>query len=168
MWWINRLPDWVATKMDYARFWILASPDYLKHAPPLNTPDDLVHHNCLQMHLPEHTRPLPWPLVINNEVVHVETTGDLAFFEDVMAAYYMAVDGNGPAMMHDFIAHKAVESGKLVRVLEEYANVSHIYYLACPADARHSPRIRAFMDFLSEELKPEEEFPDHWVIAPVR
>ncbi|HDF2327654.1 TPA: LysR family transcriptional regulator [Morganella morganii] len=166
--WINRLPDWVATKMDYARFWILASPDYLKHAPPLNTPDDLVHHNCLQMHLPEHTRPLPWPLVINNEVVHIETTGDMAFFEDVMAAYYMAVDGNGPAMMHDFIAHKAVESGKLVRVLEDYANVSHIYYLACPADTRHSPRIRAFMDFLTEELKPEAEFPDHWVIAPVR
>lgn len=166
--WLNYLPDWVATKVDFARFRIFASPGYLKKMPPLNTPDDLAHHNCLQMHLPENPLPLRWPLVINNEIVHVPTTGDAAFYEDVMAAYYMAINGNGVAIMHDFIARNAVESGQLVSLLEPWTTVSHIYYIACPSDLLKSPRIRAFTDFLTEELKPAEKFPQDAVIIPVR
>ncbi|CAK7009698.1 LysR family transcriptional regulator [Morganella morganii] len=166
--WLNYLPDWIATPVDFAMFRIYASPDYLKKAPPLNTPEDLRHHNCLQMHLQEHTRPLRWPLVINNKIEHIETFGDTAFYEDVMAAYYMAVSGNGVAMMHDFIARSAVANGQLVPVLEPWTTVSHIYHIACPADARKSPRIRAFIDFLTEELRPAGAFPEHAVIVPVR
>lgn len=166
--WLNYLPDWIATPVDFAMFRIYASPDYLRRMPPLNTPDDLRHHNCLQMHLQEHTKPLRWPLVINNKLEHIETRGDSAFYEDVMAAYYMAVSGNGVAMMHDFIARKAVTDGQLVPVLEPWTTVSHIYYIACPAKARKSPRIRAFIDFLTEELRPAGAFPEHSVIVPVR
>ncbi|MEG0278773.1 MAG: LysR family transcriptional regulator [Morganella sp. (in: enterobacteria)] len=138
--WLNYLPDWVATKVDFARFRIFASPDYLKKM----------------------------PLVINNEIVHIPTTGDAAFYEDVMAAYYMAINGNGVAIMHDFIARKAVENGQLVSLLEPWTTVSHIYYIACPSDLLKSPRIRAFTDFLTEELKPAEKFPQDTVIIPVR
>ncbi|MCF1264492.1 LysR family transcriptional regulator [Morganella morganii] len=166
--WLNYLPDWIATPVDFAMFRIYASPDYLKRMPPLNTPDDLRHHNCLQMHLQEQTKSLRWPLVINNEVVHLGTQGDMAFYEDVMAAYYMAVSGNGVAMMHDFIARSAVANGQLVPVLKPWTTVSHIYHIACPAESRKSPRIRAFTDFMTEELRPAGAFPEHSVIVPVR
>lgn len=166
--WLNYLPDWVATKIDFSVFWVVASPEYLKKAPPLNTLDDLRNHNCLQMHLPENTHPLRWPFVLNNEIVHIETHGDTAFFEDVMAAYYLTINGNGLAMMHDFIAKKAVDNGQLIRVLEPWTEVSHFNYIACPSDNLKSPRIRAFTDFLARELKPAGEFPAHSVIIPVR
>ena len=109
------------------------------------------------MHLQEQTRPLRWPLAINNKIEHIETRGDAAFYEDVMAAYYMAVSGNGVAIMHDFIARKAVANGQLVPVLEPWTTVSHIYHIACPAESRKSA-YRAFIDFLTEELAAGRRF----------
>lgn len=167
--WLNYLPDWVATKIDYSVFWVVASPEYLKKAPPLDTIDDLRNHNCLQMHLPENVHPLRWPFVLdNNEIIHIETQGDMAFFEDIMATYYMALNGNGPAIMHDFIVRKAVDNGQLIRLLKPWTRVSHIHYIACPADSMKSPRIRAFTTFLAEELKPAGGFPQDAIIIPVR
>ena len=70
--------------------------------------------------------------------------------------------------MHDDIELKAVANGQLVPVLEPWTTVSHIYHIACPAESRKSPRIRAFIDFLTEELRPAGAFPEHSVIVPVR
>lgn len=165
--WLNYLPDWVATKIDYSFFWVVASPEYLKNAPPLNTLDDLRNHNCLQMRLSEKTYPLRWPFVLNNDVVYVKTQGDTTFSEDVMAAYYMAINGNGLAIINNFIAKKAIDNGQLVRVLEELTQVSHLHYVASPADSLKSPRIRAFTDFLVRELRPADSFPEDAIIIPV-
>lgn len=85
-----------------------------------------------------------------------------------MAAYHMAVSGNGIAMMHDFIARNAVVNGQLIPVLEPWATGSHIYHIASPAESRKSPRIRAFINFLTEELRPAGAFPEHAVITPLR
>lgn len=77
---LNCLQDWVATRVDFAMFRIYASPGYLKKAPPLKTPEDLRHHNCIQMHLEGCIKPLRWPLVINNKIVYFDTQGDTTFF----------------------------------------------------------------------------------------
>jgi len=67
-----------------------------------------------------------------------------------------AVAGIGFALVPDFIAQPAVESGQLVSLLEEYLDDGRGIFAVFP-HRRHLPaRVRALVDFLAQWLKQHE------------
>src|SRR5471032_670709 len=65
----------IARKLEDATLVLVASPAYLRKAGKLETPEDLIHHDCIQFELPSTGRNLPWQFIQNGESVEITTRG---------------------------------------------------------------------------------------------
>lgn len=150
---IAKLPDssLIARRLAPVKIIICASPSYLEQMGAPRTPDELRHHRCLVYSLLSDYE--YWNLTDrhSNEIrtkIHPylkASTGE--FLKDA------AVEGMGIIMVPSFIAHKEIESGDLVQILEDH-NPPHIDAYAIYPQTRHlSHRVRAFVDFLVKRFE---------------
>jgi len=142
----------IARKLMSARLVACASPAYLKRRGTPSVPEDLAEHDCLRFIMPETNRTYPWVFQRANETVTVVPTGRLAF-NNTDAMLRACEAGAGIALKQDYMAADALRAGRLVAILEEFAAdggpISAVYL-----PGRHlSPKIRAFIEFLSEHLR---------------
>jgi DNA-binding transcriptional LysR family regulator len=63
-----------------------------------------------------------------------------------------AEDGHGIVMEPSFILYQAIEAGRLVPVLTDYAWPTYFAYAVYPHTRHLSRRVRAFVDFLAERF----------------
>jgi DNA-binding transcriptional LysR family regulator len=104
------------------RMAIVGAPEYLaKHARP-KKPQDLTRHQCINLRLPTLGGFYPWELKKGSREVQVRVDGQLAFngTYQMLAA---ALSGYGLAYIPADLAHKHVEEGRLIKVLEEWCPV---------------------------------------------
>ena len=74
-------------------------------------------------------------------------------FSDGAALCAAALAGYGIAQIHDYYIDEALAAGKLEAVLERFRPPPDPIWLVYP-QARHlSPRVRAFVDFMSSQLR---------------
>ena len=128
---------------------LVASPHYLRDAPPLATPADLVHHQCIQLRLSSNNV-YRWEFTRNAETFTVGTTGNLVV-DSTRLALSGAIGGLGIAYVMRSLAAEALASSDLVQVLEAwtppYPGLA-LYYLR----HRHmSAPMRALVDFLKDK-----------------
>lgn len=136
---------------------LVSTRAYLRKAPSLRHPLDLATHNCL--HYPR-ARELPaWtfvPAAPGTERITVQVKGSLAA-NNSEALRDAALAGLGIALLPDFSAQAALQSGKLVRVLPDWQPVGafadHIYAIR-PYSAHVPMAVRALVAFLRERLAP--------------
>ena len=149
---IAHLPDssLIARKITSINFVICASPTYLiKMGTPKHS-DELIKHQCLVYSLLRD--PETWYLNDSkgNEIkVPIRpflkaSTGE--FIKDA------AVAGQGIILIPTFIAHKEIESGKLVPILQDYKQLPIDAYAIYPQTRHLSRRVRAFVDFLVQRF----------------
>ena len=124
---------------------VVASPAYLKrHGAPASL-DDLAKHNCLAMSSEGSQR--GWTFRQNGKNVTLKVTGNMVC-NDGAVLHDWALSGKGLAWRSIWEVGNAIESGRLVTVLDEFAAPGNDIY-AVFAQRRHLPlRIRAFVDFL--------------------
>jgi DNA-binding transcriptional LysR family regulator len=134
---------------------VVASPDYLKrHGTPASL-DDLAKHNCLAISSEGSQR--GWTFRQNGKNLTLKVTGNMVC-NDGAALHEWALAGKGIAWRSMWEVGSAIESGKLVTVLDEFAAPGTDVY-AVFAQRRHLPlRIRAFVDFLRHAYAQ----PDYW------
>lgn len=129
---------------------ILASPDYLARRGTPRLPDDLSGHVLLGFITPEHLN--HWPLLSGE--------GDrLAITPTIRASSgetlrQLALRGEGLVCLSDFMTGTDRESGALVEVLARSNSgasrpVNAVFY----SDTQRDPRLRAWLDFLKENLQ---------------
>jgi len=142
----------VARHLCNLSFAAYASPDYLAlYGEPL-TPDDLEHHQCLAYLFPITGHYRGWQFSTGNRSFTKNLSGCLNMnnSESLLEA---AVAGAGIVMISNFIAAKALQSGKLKRVLTEFVVKGpdvHAVYLP----GRHlSAKVRAFIAFLADVVE---------------
>lgn len=136
----------VARRLGPFRFILAASPAYLAERGVPLTPADLAGHTSLRYRflnsgkLEEWTLPglpaMPIALVCNN-------------MEAMLGA---AVSGLGLAYMPDFLARDALARGELQQVLAQQLTHSGQFSALWPSSRQLSPKVRAFVDFASEQL----------------
>lgn len=154
----GRAPDdsgLIARKLEDAELVVVASPAYLKRAGQPATPDDLVHHECIQYALPSTGRNLPWLFKCQDESEPAETMtrGGYSTAGDVLAGVTLARHGAGLFQTYRFVAAEGLADGTLREVLKDYGGGSRPFVLLYP-HARHlSSRVRCFVDFLMEKLR---------------
>ncbi|NUZ04727.1 LysR family transcriptional regulator [Piscinibacter koreensis] len=142
----------VARRVASTRWRICAAPAYLARAGVPTTPDDLAHHQCLNF-LQGAFRS-QWPLRRGDEVHTVVPKSNLvANNGDMLCA--LAVAGNGLARLADYHVADDLAAGRLVTVLDDYANESEPIFAVYPSRRHLSPRVRAFLDHVEAHFGGE-------------
>jgi DNA-binding transcriptional LysR family regulator len=134
---------------------VVASPAYIKrHGAPASL-DDLMKHNCLAISSEGSQR--GWTFRQHGRNVTLKATGNMVC-NDGAVLHDWALSGKGLAWRSMWEVGNAIESGKLVTVLDEFAAPGNDIY-AVFAQRRHLPlRIRAFVDFLRHAYAQ----PNYW------
>ncbi len=129
---------------------LVASPAYLRSAPPLTAPADLARHATLE-HSGEIER-RTWELVgPAGEQVRVDFTARLACLDFVMLRA-AALAGQGIALLPESVVRTDLAGGMLVRVLPQWNVPQGILHVVFPSRRGMRPAVRAFIDFLAAEL----------------
>ncbi|KTE15597.1 LysR substrate-binding domain-containing protein [Sphingopyxis sp. H115] len=139
-----------AKKLGRSRMALVASPAYLARRGTPQTPDDLDAHDCLRFSFRRSID--SWPFRIGGRVVHRPVHGSF-FGNSGELVRQMAVAGGGISRHGHFHVAADLAAGRLVEVLTDHhpGDGEDIHALYAPED-RAAARIRAFLDFLDEEL----------------
>jgi DNA-binding transcriptional LysR family regulator len=129
---------------------LVAAPRYLKGAPPLHAPADLVAHQALLYSLA--STGSAWPFVVDGRPVSVEVTGRLMVDNSVILRDAL-VAGLGLALTPHFVVQDLLASRKLVALLPGFMAAAHGVY-GVVSQRRHLPlKTRVFLDFVATALQ---------------
>lgn len=156
---ITRLEDssLIARRLSPFSVTICASPDTLETLGTPQKPQDLAKMPCI---IDSNGRWLSnWPFMRQNgEMFSVSVSGPLEA-NSPLTARAAAIAGLGFAPLPDFIAEPALESGELVRVLEDWVPRGGGIYAVYPHRRYLPAKIRVFVDFLVQWFKERETPP---------
>ena len=147
----GHIPDsiLVARRITTVRWRLCAAPAYLQRAGTPQTPDDLAAHTCLNF-LPGSFRSR-WAMRSGEQVSTLEPRALLAANNgDMLCA--LAVQGLGLARLADYHIANELETGQLIVVLQDHELDREPIYAVFPSKRYLSPRVRVFLDFISERL----------------
>ncbi|WP_197911723.1 substrate binding domain-containing protein [Kineobactrum salinum] len=131
---------------------VVASPEYInQHGTPKH-PNDLLHHNCLRWDGPlKHLN--TWPFTIDGKEVSITVDGNFQCISGI-ASTYMCLAHLGIGRMAEHLALPAIDRGELVPLLQEFQARDDLgIYLVFMKERVLPPRIRAFVDFVTDHFK---------------
>ncbi|MDZ7810153.1 MAG: substrate binding domain-containing protein [Arhodomonas sp.] len=138
----------IARRIAPSEGWICAAPQYLdRHGRP-ETPADLAHHPCLIYAYGRSTR--EWRLTGPEGDEHRVPVQGRFQANNGELLVEAAAAGSGLVLTPDFIAHRAVDEGRLERVLTAYRTPELAVHAIYPYTHHVSAKVRAFIDFLAE------------------
>ncbi len=128
---------------------VVASPDYLAQRGTPNTPQELSNHFCIiDTNRRSHNK---WSFYLGNKEISVVRDRNL-MVNSARIAKDWAIDGRGIAICPDFVLKSDLESGKLVKLLQEYSMNTHPIN-AVYLEGNVVPRkVRVLIDFVVEEF----------------
>jgi len=142
----------IARKLEDSELVVVGSPAYLRRAHKLETPEDLIHHECIQFELPSSGRNIPWQFNQDGSCVEIATHGGYGSSGDVLAGVTLARNGAGVFQTYRFVVEKDIADGTLKEVLPQYGGCSRPFILLYPHGRHLSSRVRSFVDFVMERL----------------
>ncbi len=128
------------------RMVVVASPDYLSHHARPQKPQDLTDHDCIGLRLASHGGLLKWEFARRRKNVNAHVSGRLVFNSNewILAA---VLAGHGLAWLPQDMVERAIATGRLVPVLDDWSITFagyHLYY----ATRRASPAVMLVVDAL--------------------
>jgi len=142
--------SYVMRKLCPIRILVCASPEYLARCGSPSEPSELCKHNCLGYHGPTEL----WIFTNGDEI---ETSGSLCA-DNGDALRQAAVAGLGVVRLPTFLIADDVRAGRLVGLLTEYTQLESGLFAVYPESRHLSPKVRAMLDWLVEELGPEPDW----------
>ncbi|CAM3786131.1 LysR family transcriptional regulator [Rahnella bruchi] len=125
----------------------VASPEYLRsYAIPL-MPQDLLHHNCMNMRMATSGGLYVWEFDNDEGPVNVRVNGQLTFNTSAPMVD-AALAGLGVAFLPEEEFEPYIAQGRLIRFLEPYCLPFPGYYLYYPSRKQHSPAFSLVMEAL--------------------
>lgn len=140
-------PDLANRKLGEIDFWVVASSDYVAANGTPQQPDDLRHHQVIEIGPPNKAHQME--LRRGKEIATVRYTPRLQI-DDPEAVCIAAEGGAGIAVVPRFLAAPAVAAGRLVCLLPDWALAPVPVSLLYRTDIAPPARVRAYADFLSE------------------
>ncbi len=146
--------DLIARRLARCRHVLIASPDYLKNAPALDSPEDLANHACLLYTFTEGGR---WPLH-KDGVDHSVKVTPVMMSNNPEVLLQASINGMGISIMPTFIASDAIRRGELQTVLDDYESLQLDIYAIYTSRHYLPAKTRVFIDFLKERIND----PPYW------
>jgi len=147
--------SFVARRLGDFSLGVFASPEYLRQRGSPAAPDDVADHACGVFSMPRTGRPLPWTFRPGPEAMLPPAA--LRVRHDILGLVGFAVAGGGLVQLYHFLVERELERGQLVEVLKEYAGRSRPFSLIYPREAVARPAVRALVDFVVEQTRPDRD-----------
>jgi DNA-binding transcriptional LysR family regulator len=133
------------------RLKLVAAPAYLARAGMPQAPEDLAAHACLLHRFATSRKFERWPL--ERDGVPIDPRLDTAIAANTIEPLLiMAEQGLGIACLPDLLIRDQLRSTRLVTVLDDFVSHVGLMRLLWPASRYPSPKLRAFVDFMSKHL----------------
>ncbi|MBB4238434.1 LysR family transcriptional regulator [Rhizobium esperanzae] len=139
----------IARHLGDQHFVVCASPDYFKRHDRPETPDDLSRHTCIHFKYPSSGRIAPWAFHPPYERLLLPRS---LTFNNTDAGLRAAQDGLGLAHLPVYVAASHIQAGSLTPVLTGFMVPFGSLSLVWPSNRQLSPKVRAFVDFVVENL----------------
>jgi DNA-binding transcriptional LysR family regulator len=131
---------------------LVASPAYLKGAPPLNAPEDLRRHICVVPHPGYDT----WSFEGPDHDVSVRVKWRLAV-TNVFAVRDAVLAHQGVGQLPPYVISDALKAGRLVRVLAKFPLPLLATHAVYPSSKTQPIAVRLLIDYLAEALTNKTE-----------
>jgi DNA-binding transcriptional LysR family regulator len=137
---------------------LVGSPTYLARAGVPEVPEDLVGHACLHHRFATNGKLERWPLRTRAGLddVAVPVMSTCSSVEPLIA---LAEAGLGITCIPDFAWRRQQAAGSLVEILGEHVEHTGTFRAVWPSSPYLSPKLRAFVEFLSVHLFPRSSSP---------
>ncbi|WP_036302116.1 LysR family transcriptional regulator [Methylotenera sp. L2L1] len=141
----------VAKSLGTIHWAIFASRDYLEKSAPLEVPQDLHAHHCLQF------TPMGrdvWNLWNGQSNIMIPLQAR-TMANSIGVVKSMAENGQGVALLPTFTCQQGLTSGALLRLLPDWQGKADPVHLVYPKQRFMPPKLRAFLDLAQAELRPK-------------
>ena len=129
---------------------LVAAPEYLAHAKPLQAPAELAEHATLD-HAADFEHRV-WELIgPQAEAVRIEFAPRMVC-RDFVPLHAAVRAGLGIALLPESVVREDLQSGTLARVLPQWNTPQGIVHVVFPSRRGMLPALRAFIDFLAVHL----------------
>ncbi|OHX10888.1 LysR family transcriptional regulator [Chromobacterium sphagni] len=145
----------VVRRLGKSRVILVASPSFIEQHGEPQTPERLAALPALTMSRPDSRG--QWMLLDNvgqSYTIHIDTPRLMT--DDMIVLLEAAIAGLGITALPRNVCHQALADGKLRHILPQYDFPWGILHAAFPTRRGLSPAVRAFIDFISQELISEE------------
>lgn len=140
----------LARRLAPQRRYVVASPSYLRQAPPLEQPEDLAAHDCLAFHLQPGEC---WLLGSEGGPVREVRVRHRLRANNSDALLAAAIGGLGVALLPTWLVAEALAEGRLVRLLPAYTGRftrrEQGIYGVWQRNPHLVPKVRLFLDHLA-------------------
>jgi DNA-binding transcriptional LysR family regulator len=127
---------------------VVGAPAYFSRRPPPRTPDDLARHTCVQYRQAFDGDVFAWPFERNGKSRRRVSVDGRVMVNDIDLAVRAAVDGLGIAYAVEAVAEPFLQSGQLVRVLEDWSPSFEGLFLYYPGHRQVPATLRALIDLI--------------------
>lgn len=139
----------IARQIGKQHFVVCASPQYLARKDTPQTPTDLAVHDCIRFKYPSSGQLAQWAFGAPYDRMHLPRT---ITFNNTDAGLRAARDGVGLAHLPVYVAQPHIDGGSLVPVLTSHMAPLGSLALVWPSNRQLSPKIRAFVDFVIDNI----------------
>jgi DNA-binding transcriptional LysR family regulator len=164
--WVGALPDssLIARQLAPCRMVVCGAPRYFeKHGTP-RTPADLAIHNCLTVAVTGLSYYRTWHLTAaDGTALNISPIGNLRTNSGAVLKV-AALAGHGLVCLPTYLVGDALQSGRLVTVLDDYTAPPLALRALYPHNRHLSAKVRAFVDFLAARFEQEPPW-DSWCRA---
>ena len=150
---VGHLPDstLIARKLGELSGVLCASPEYLREAPALQSPSDLLHHRCLFYRNPTMAMNT-WTFVGEQGEESVTVSGPLSI-NDPEALVSAALEHAGILLIDKSLLGNTLREGKLLPVLADYPLIGSLpMYVVYPEKEYIPAKTRALVEFLLDKM----------------
>lgn len=149
----------IARHLEDADLVVVAAPDYLRRHGVPGALQDLRSHDCVQFELPSSGRTIPWLFSQEGVPVELPTEGGFSCSDDVLAGVTLARHGAGIFQAYRFVVEEDLRQGRLVELLKPFGGRSRPYNLLYPHQRFVPLRVRTFVAFLLDTVRPTRASP---------
>ena len=135
-----------------------AAPSYVAEKGAPSTPADLATHQCLGHSHASEPGIYPWRFTRGGLIEDVPVKPRLRA-NDAKALATAAIEGFGITFIAEDVVRVALNDGRLVRILPDYAPPSRPMHLLFRPDRRRTPKLRSFIEAIAAAF-PVERVPD--------
>lgn len=129
------------------RMAVVGAPTYFRKRPEPTRPQDLVHHNCINLRLPTHGGLYAWEFEKGARELKVRVDGQLTF-NTTAQMLNAALAGFGLTYVPEGLAQSHIAKGRLKRVLEDWLPPFSGYHLWYPSRRQSSAAFQLVVDAL--------------------
>jgi DNA-binding transcriptional LysR family regulator len=138
--------DMIAVRIsDPVRQIAVASPAYVEKRGVPETPADLLRHQCINWRRPGRLDVYSWQFKKDEQSFDMVVKGSL-IVNDCAVALQSAIDGLGITVWTEEWMECELESGRLVRLLDDWSPPLSAFYLYHPSRVQMPATLRAFID----------------------